>query len=175
MNYERYGMTTEQKLAFYQAELGWLARTLDDAIRFRFGLGMALFSLNILLTVAGFYLRSSAVLFLASGFLVMLLCVDFVLIRSIFGYYYRANRILVQELDITDDNVFDMAMIFLTFRKMKEIHLLMNIENEAERYRALRRLPFKIPTFLGFFAPLIVFVAELGIAFLSLGWAGWRF
>ena len=41
-------MTQAEKSAFYQAELGWLARTLTETIRFRFGLGMALFSLNVL-------------------------------------------------------------------------------------------------------------------------------
>ncbi len=168
-------MTTEKKSAFYQAELGWLAQTLTETIRFRFGLGMALFALNILVACCAFYVRQSALLFLGSGFMVMLVCIDFVLVRSIFGYYYRANRILVQEMDISDDNIFDMSVIFLTFPKMKEIHRLMNIENEAERYRALRRLPLTIPTFLGFFAPLVVLVTELTMGFLSLGWEGWRF
>ena len=159
---------------YYAQELDMLNRNLTTVIRFRFGLGIALFALSFIFCAVGFITLHSSLFGLSALVMFTLICADFVLIRSIFGYYYRANRILVEKLGITEDNVFDMSLIFITFNKIKEIHSIINIENDALRFHALRRLPFTIPTFLGFFAPLAAMLIEGFLCFWLLAQPGWH-
>lgn len=159
--------------SFFQQELDMLNRNLAAGIRFRFGVGISLFALSFLLCATAFLTRHAGFFGAAGLLMLLLMSADFVMIRAVFGYYYRANRILVEKFGITEDNVFDMSLIFIRFNKMKKIHRVMNIENEAERYRALRRLPVTIPTFLGFFAPLTALIAEIWLVCWALSQPGW--
>ncbi|MBK8196310.1 MAG: hypothetical protein IPK76_25090 [Lewinellaceae bacterium] len=164
----------EQQERYYLQELDMLNRNLTATIHFRFGMGISLFVLSFMSCGAAFLTKHSSFFGFSALLMFTLMSADFVLIRSVYGYYYRASRILVEKLGVTEDNIFDMSMIFITFVKVREIHSVMNIENDAERFRALRRLPVTIPTFLGFFAPLIALIAESAMCYWSLQQSGWQ-
>jgi hypothetical protein len=166
---------TERESDFFQLELRLLAEQLNTTVRFRFGAGALLFTINFVMLAVAFCLQQRVILLCAIGIMLILVSMDFALSRILLGYYYRANRILVEKLGISEDNIFDMAVNFLTLAKMKKIQSLMSIAEDGSRYKAMRLLPLTIPTLQGFFAPFLAISVETALFILSKDWSGWHF
>jgi len=59
-------------------------------------------------------------------------------------------------------------LVIVDRKRMKnEMDRIMSIENEEKRFYAIKNLPWKIKSVLGFWVPLIIFSIEIGVAILA--------
>jgi hypothetical protein len=110
-----------------------------------------------------------SILVVGSVLLVFYMIADHFILRGILGYYIRAKRIINIDNNYSHETLFDMFRLVIVDRKrMKnEMDRIMSIENEEKRFYAIKNLPWKIKSVLGFWVPLIIFSIEIGVAILA--------
>jgi hypothetical protein len=107
-----------------------------------------------------------SILVIGSFLLIFFIVADHFILRGIYGYYIRAKRIIKLEGDSGKETLFDMfRLIIVDRRSMKnELLRIIDIQNDEKRFHAIRKLPLKIKSVLGFWVPASFFLIEIGIA-----------
>jgi len=160
---------------FWQMELNKLIDILDSTQNIRLRLGIFFGIINLTGLTLAFILKVSSLILLSASTMVLFIFADFLMIRTMYGYYYRAIRILTQKFNYGEESIFDMFMLFLRIDKIKIIHLIAREEDNITRYKQLRRLPFKHPTVMGFWSPLLLLIVESLVAYYLFRYHGWVF
>jgi len=110
-----------------------------------------------------------SILVIGSLLLVFYMIADHFILRGIFGYYIRAKRIIKIEYHNNHETLFDMFRLVIVDRKcMKdEMERIVQLEDEETRFYAIKNLPWKIKSVLGFWVPLLIFSIEIAVAVLA--------
>ena len=105
---------------------------------------------------------------MASFLLIFFLIADQFILRGLYGYYIRAKRIIKIENGPVNETLFDMFRLVNVDRvKMRnELNRIIAIDDDDERFKAIKMLPLRIKSILGFWVPLTIFVLELITAFI---------
>lgn len=150
---------------FWQMELHKLLDVLNSAQNIRLQLGIFFALTNLIGLALAFSFKASSLMLLTGSIMIIFMFADFLMVRTIYGYYYRAIRILNDNLNYSEESIFDMFMLFLRLDKIKLIHKIVEEKDNIKRYKLLRKLPIRHPTILGFWAPLLVFLTEAILSF----------
>lgn len=103
-----------------------------------------------------------SILVIGSLLLICFMVADHFILRGIFGYYIRAKRIIMKDNHYSHETLFDMYRLVIVDREKmkKELERIINIEKENDRFLAIKRLPWKIKSVLGFWVPGSIFILE---------------
>lgn len=106
------------------------------------------------------------IIFIGSFLLIFFMVADHFILRGIYGYYIRAKRIIKYESDTDGESLFDMFRLIIVDRESmkKELIRIIDIQDDEERFHAIRKLPNKVKSVLGFWVPGIFFLLEIAVA-----------
>jgi len=106
------------------------------------------------------------IIFLGSFLLIFFMVADHFILRGIYGYYIRAKRIIKYECNADGESLFDMFRLIIVDQNgmKKELQRIIDIQDDEERFHAIRKLPNKVKSVLGFWVPGAFFLIEISIA-----------
>lgn len=155
---------TDKKHKIFDFELEKLVDSLNTTQNLRLQVGIFFGTINLTALGIALQIHTTSLIIIAALTMLLFIFCDIVLIRTIYGFYYRALTILRDKYEYEEETIFDMFMLFLRKEKVTKIHEISKIPSIEERMNKLRRLPFLTATIMGFWAPLSLLFFEVGFA-----------
>ena len=145
------------------SELEKLIDSLNSSQNMRIQLATFFGTSNFAFLGYGLSVGKVSIIVLAAILLLFFIFADGFILRGLYGFYIRAIRILSVKNHIKDETIFDMFRLFIVDRdkKRKEIKRISELPDKDDRFIAIRKLPLRMPTVLGFWMPLIISLLEL--------------
>ena len=155
-------------------ELEKLIEVLNATQNFRLQVAIFFGTTNVTGIGLGLSTEKSSLIILSASLLLLYVFSDMVTMRTTYGYYYRAIRILKTKLKYEDETIFDMFTLFLRKKKVLRIHKITNYPDQVKRFKALRSLPYYTPTIIGFWVPISIFIIEISFGLHLYNYEDWK-
>lgn len=145
-------------------ELDKLVDSLNTTQNLRLQVGIFFGTINLTALGVALQIQTTSLIIIAALTMLLFIFCDIVLIRTIYGFYYRAITILRDKYEYEEETIFDMFMLFLRKEKLVKIYAISKIHKKEIRMKELRKLPFVTATVMGFWAPVSLLFFEVGCA-----------
>lgn len=158
----------------FDFELEKLVDSLNTTQNLRLQVGVFFGTINLAALGIALQIHTTSLIIIAALTMLLFIFCDIVLIRTIYGFYYRAIKILRDKYAYKEETIFDMFMLFLRKEKIAKIREISNLPSIDDRLNQLRKLPFITATVMGFWAPLLLLFFEVGFAIYLNCFQGWK-
>lgn len=143
---------------FYEIEVQQVFETIIQIQNFRIQYGIFFGTINIGGIGIGLTTGKAGIVLLSSLLIIAYMIIDYLVRRSLYAMYYRANQ-LQERFAPNDPDTF--LTIFRVGRHEKGLSKIANISNRDSRNKALLKLPIEELSLTGFLLPLGAFLLEV--------------
>jgi len=146
-----------------EIEIGKLIDSLNSSQNMRIQIAIFFATIYVMGIIGYFSESKAAFLFFSSFIPVFYGTADYFICRNLYGFYYRAQRILKEQNYQEEESIFEIITLSLVNHRKKAdfIKEILGIKKEEERYKLINNLPLRRPSILGFWIPLILFLGQL--------------